>query len=156
MSCNSNLRSWRWRLKSADYSRRLAAAARQKRRPRSNLLLDIQTEDQEHTRADGRRERVMAAVSSIEAVPIHGCEAYPLGMRYRLMAPYFAERYFQTASARPPCGARLYWCLAAKTIFRPIFCARICRPMRRCAPRTIFLLLMRLLAVCLGLGLHVC
>ena len=59
------------------------------------LLLDIQTEDQEHTRALMAEGRVMAAVSS-EAVPIHGCEAYPLGsLRYRLMAaPAFAERYF--------------------------------------------------------------
>lgn len=36
------------------------------------LLLDIQAEDQEHTRALMAEGRVMAAVSS-EAVPIHGC-----------------------------------------------------------------------------------
>ena len=72
------------------------------------LLLDIQAEDQEHTRALMAEGRVMAAVSS-EAAPIHGCEAYPLGsLRYRLMAaPDFAERYFSdglspTALRRAP------------------------------------------------------
>ncbi|UOO80744.1 LysR family transcriptional regulator ArgP [Uruburuella testudinis] len=59
------------------------------------LLLDIQVEDQDHTRALLAEGRVMAAVSS-EAETLRGCEVHALGgLRYRLMAaPAFAARYF--------------------------------------------------------------
>ncbi len=62
---------------------------------KENMLLDIQTDDQDYTLQLLAEGRVMAAVSS-GSEPIKGCEAHPLGaLRYRLMAaPAFAEKWF--------------------------------------------------------------
>ncbi|MDO5640286.1 MAG: LysR family transcriptional regulator ArgP [Neisseria sp.] len=62
---------------------------------RENMLLDIQTDDQDYTLQLLAEGRVMAAVSS-RAEPIKGCEAHLLGaLRYRLRAaPDFAAKWF--------------------------------------------------------------
>ena len=62
---------------------------------KENMLLDIQTDDQDYTLQLLAEGRVMAAVSS-EPEPIKGCEAHLLGaLRYRLSAsPEFAAKWF--------------------------------------------------------------
>lgn len=64
---------------------------------RSDALLDIAVDDQDHTADWLKRGRVLAAVTSLEK-PVPGCRRLSLGtLRYRATAsPAFVERYFKT------------------------------------------------------------